>query len=317
MNYAVTPDNALISVPTYDRMCAAIVECERVDEAKDIADKARALEIYAHQAKNIEAEHRAINIRIRAERRTGELLESEERTPPTERHISSRDGTKSPSPFAETLARIGLSKQDASRFQRLAAIPAPEFEAALEKEERPTTRGLIDKPAHRTNFTGENEWFTPPPVLELARAVMGGIDLDPASSAQAQATVQAERYFSADDDGLAQEWSGRVWLNPPYAQPLLSEFVAKLIAEVRSARVAQAILLTHNYTDTAWSQAAMEAADAIGFTRGRIHFISKAGEMAQPTQGQMVCYFGPFIGRFAEVFHATATILTPLRGPYG
>ena len=58
----------------YDRMCTAIAECHRVDEVKDLRDKAMALEIYAKQAKNTDAERRACEIRLRAERRTGELL---------------------------------------------------------------------------------------------------------------------------------------------------------------------------------------------------------------------------------------------------
>ena len=58
----------------YDRMCFAIAECHRVDEVKNLRDKAQALELYARQCKNTEAERQAANVRLRAERRTGELL---------------------------------------------------------------------------------------------------------------------------------------------------------------------------------------------------------------------------------------------------
>lgn len=59
----------------YDSMCKAIAEAYEVDEVKDIRDKTRALEAYFRQAKNTEAERRACEIRLRAERRAGQLLQ--------------------------------------------------------------------------------------------------------------------------------------------------------------------------------------------------------------------------------------------------
>jgi hypothetical protein len=67
----------------------------------------------------------------------------------------------------------------------------------------------------KATFTGEFEWYTPPKYIALARAVLGDIDLDPATSEQAQKTVQAARYYTLESDGLKQEWHGRVWLKPP------------------------------------------------------------------------------------------------------
>ncbi len=84
--------------------------------------------------------------------------------------------------------------------------------------------------------TGENEWYTPADYIELARAVLGTIDLDPASSAKAQETVKASMYFTPEEDGLNQLWNGRVWLNPPYAQPWIAEFISKLVKEVSAGR---------------------------------------------------------------------------------
>ncbi len=64
----------------YDAMCRAIDEAYQIDEVKDIRDKALALEVYARQAKNIEAERRACEIRLRAERKAGELRRQEEKS---------------------------------------------------------------------------------------------------------------------------------------------------------------------------------------------------------------------------------------------
>jgi phage N-6-adenine-methyltransferase len=163
-----------------------------------------------------------------------------------------------------------------------------------------------------TEGTGENEWFTPAEYIELARAVLGGIDLDPATHEQAQETIKAAHYFTKDDDGLAHEWHGRVWLNPPYAQPDIALFVSKMVTERLAAHVSAAIMLTHNYTDTAWFQEAATTADAICFTRGRVKFYEPEGKTAAPTQGQAFFYFGNDVELFASRF-CTIGFVVPCR----
>ena len=160
-----------------------------------------------------------------------------------------------------------------------------------------------DKPAtpyFRANFSGDNEWYTPAKYVELARTVFGTIDLDPASNERAQKVVKATTYFDASTNGLAQKWSGRIWLNPPYSQPEIMQFIQKLIDELPN--IDEAILLTHNYTDTAWFHLAAKNAPAICFTRGRIKFYNQNGEGCAPTQGQAFFYYGKNKERFAEVF---------------
>jgi ParB family chromosome partitioning protein len=118
----------------------------------------------------------------------------------------------------------------------------------------------------------------------------------------AQQTVKAETFFTPEDDGLAKEWHGNVWLNPPYHRELQPLFVDKLVAEVKACRVKQAIMLTNNSTDTEWFRKAAEAANAICFTYGRVAFTTPGGEEVAPTQGQAFFYFGPNVKQFAEVF---------------
>jgi len=62
------------------------------------------------------------------------------------------------------------------------------------------------------------EWYTPEWVAELARRVMGSIDLDPASCDVAQRTIKALEYYTREDDGLAKPWVGNVFCNPPYGR---------------------------------------------------------------------------------------------------
>lgn len=155
-------------------------------------------------------------------------------------------------------------------------------------------------------LTGEIEWYTPRKYLDAAVEVMGAIDLDPASSAAAQDHVQAHRHYTMDDDGLSHDWSGRVFLNPPYAMPHIKSFTHKLVDSFGSGSVREGILLTNNATDTEWFHTAMNACTALCFTRGRIRFLEASnGELVEkgaPTHGQAFFYFGPQIDRFTQVF---------------
>jgi ParB family chromosome partitioning protein len=163
-------------------------------------------------------------------------------------------------------------------------------------------KAMAELDNHRAQGTGENEWYTPPQYLEAARHVLGGIDVDPATSALAQETVRAAAFFTTADNGLLHEWNGSVWMNPPYAQPFIQLFIEKLAMEVREGRTTAAIALTHNYTDTEWFHIAARACQAICFTRGRIKFVNPEGEEAAPTQGQAFFYFGDKVDYFADVF---------------
>ena len=175
-------------------------------------------------------------------------------------------------------------------------------ESASPEEIRAVAREVVHN--HRALGTGENEWYTPPEYIESAREVLGAFDLDPASSEHANRTIRAARFFSADDDGLAQKWRGRIWMNPPYAQPYIAQFMDKLAGSFEDGEVAEAIALTHNYTDTSWFHRGVESCSAICFTRGRIGFLSPDGKRAAPTQGQAFFYFGNNTERFVNVFSA-------------
>jgi hypothetical protein len=131
----------------YDAMCRAIDAAYEVDEAKHIRDQAIALETYARQARNTEAERKACEIRLRAERKAGQLLAKTEKAKgaPGNQHtgpVKSPDRSKSSGP--STLRDLGVSKQQSSDWQKLAAVPEQDFEAALaDKTEMPTTAGII------------------------------------------------------------------------------------------------------------------------------------------------------------------------------
>jgi len=194
----------------------------------------------------------------------------------------------------------GISQVQVSRWRKRLDDPGKYRERLIAFACRKAD--LISAENFRALGTGDNQWFTPEQYIEAARAVMGGIDLDPATHRLAQQTIRAGSYFTADDDGLDREWHGRVWLNPPYAYPLIGQFVNKLLDECASGRVEQAIMLTHNYTDAAWFHQAERIAALLCFTRGRVRFYDENRNECAPTQGQAFFYFGGEHAAFRSVF---------------
>src|SRR6266568_9141312 len=119
-----------------------------------------------------------------------------------------------------------------------------------------------------------NEWYTPEHIIEAAREVMGAIDLDPASSAEANKTVRATRYYTKEENGLMHKWPGRVWLNPPYGftsgksnQAIWSR---RLISQHEQGIATEAILLVNAATSEKWFHPLYHY--RICFVQGRIRF---------------------------------------------
>ena len=207
------------------------------------------------------------------------------------------------------IAAVESGNVSVSAAEVLLVLPVAEQAAVVADGPTAVAGAVSDIRNHRARGTGENEWYTPGAHIEAARGMMGGIDLDPASSEVAQRTVKAGAFYSLEDDGLTQEWRGKVWLNPPYAQPAIRMFAEKAVEEFTAGRMTEGIVLTHNYTDTAWFHILTRASAAICFTRGRISFLDPNGAKAAPTQGQAFFYFGSRVAAFAEAFDAFGIVL--------
>lgn len=174
---------------------------------------------------------------------------------------------------------------------------------------------LRERPAqHIASATPDTDkWYTPMCYINSARSVMGSIDVDPASSDDAQARVQATTYFTAENSGLDKEWTGNVFMNPPYSRALIKEFTNKMVKEVESGSVHQAVAITNNGTETQWCQALLSVSSAILLHSGRIQFengSTAVKEKSQNTKGQIIYYIGSNVQAFTEEFSQYGTILT-------
>lgn len=270
----------------------------------DLSAKLEAIRKYDNQ--NAERRNYWAELSIWSTRRLGEQI----REAQAAGVISSKGGDrKSNSHDASlNLEKLGINYSQSSRAQKLADIPEDRLRTAIDNAKEAgdeiTKAGVMKAVStHVTNNSGNVEWYTPSQYIEAARRVMGGVDLDPASSDAAQQTVKSKVYYTAADDGLKMTWKGRVWLNPPYSASDIAAFTSKLCDEFLLGNVKQAVLLTNNSTDSAWWQNAAEVASAICFHRGRIRFTDVVtGKNNSPLQGQTIMYFGPSVDRFVEVF---------------
>ncbi len=110
------------------------------------------------------------------------------------------------------------------------------------------------------------EWYTPSDIIERVQAAIGPIELDPCSDGK---TVPADAHFTAKDDGLAQTWAGKVYMNPPYGDAI-KVWVEKLCAEYAAGNVTEAIALVPARVDTEWFR--MFRDFAVCFVNGRLKF---------------------------------------------
>jgi ParB family chromosome partitioning protein len=199
-------------------------------------------------------------------------------------------------------------KVGASTAAEISQLPA---ETQREIASLPTRKEIVEevkKHVHVAQNSGENEWYTPPQFIESARLVMGSIDTDPASNPIANATVKAARFFTKDEDGLQQKWEGNVWMNPPYAQPLMSQFAEAISEKFETGEIEQAIILVNNATETQWFQRMASVASAVCFPKSRVKFLDPNGKPGAPLQGQAIIYMGDSKRVFRDEFRKYGAI---------
>lgn len=292
-------------------------EASTIPEAKRFVDIGVTAETWAKQQKlGDEITSYAHAFTIDALANLGRMLKATPKATGAAGPGRGKAGAKSGPAFndAPTLADLGLDKKTSSIAQKLASLPEKQLAAVREANTSVTAALQVVGKPHVSNNSGENEWYTPLYIIERARKAMGAIDCDPASNALANKNVKADVFYTAQQDGLTKKWRGRVWLNPPYSNPLCSQFCESVTSRFLNQEIEQACVLVNNATETEWFSKMHSASSAVCFLDGRVKYLDKTGTPANtPLQGQAVLYFGKRVVSFCAAF-SNAGRVTVLHG---
>lgn len=211
---------------------------------------------------------------------------------------------------ADYCASFGFSERTVERWAEK-LLDEARFE--IEKHERLLKAWQIVEMQQAANYSSETvQWYTPEKYIEGVREVLGQIDLDPASSPEANEVVQAKEFYTSD--GLEKGWHGRVFLNPPYGvsggESVAGLFCHKAVHEFKESRVTAAIILVNSLHSQQWQKPLYSF--PICFVDHRIRFVSGDGEENRnPTFQNIFVYLGPHSGKFAEVFSKFGYVMVP------
>lgn len=128
--------------------------------------------------------------------------------------------------------------------------------------------------SHQSANMGKDEWLTPPHIINA----LGKFDLDPCSPV-VRPWNTAQKHFTINDNGLMQNWNGRVWCNPPYGLEA-AKWLNKLANHGDGIALIFARTETKMFFDQVWNKA-----NAVLFLEGRLYFHHVTGEVAKANAG--------------------------------
>jgi hypothetical protein len=128
---ALKTTNGSKGLVRYEAACKALAAAVSADEVKDIRNAADAMRAAARIAKNKQLEVDAAEIRIRAERRLGELLQEQKKTVGLHKGGRPKTSANQEEVSSISLPEAGIDHKLSSRAQKLAAVPKQEFEQEL------------------------------------------------------------------------------------------------------------------------------------------------------------------------------------------
>lgn len=127
---------------------------------------------------------------------------------------------------------------------------------------------------HERVIDGKDEWLTPPEIIKA----LGEFSLDPCSPIK-RPWPTALKHFTVEDNGLAQVWEGRVWLNPPYGAE-----TGKWMARMAKHGNGIAMIFARTETET-WFEWVWPKMTAVLFLKGRVAFYHVDGHRARANAG--------------------------------
>lgn len=142
-------------------------------------------------------------------------------------------------------------------------------------------------PIPQRSTSASDTWFTPPHIFQP----LGKFDLDPAAPIENRDWIGATRTFTELEDGLAQSWEGRVWLNPPYGRGI-DRWMRKMAEHVKNGGAGIAFIFAR--TDTKyWQQYVFPVASGILWLEGRVKFCDptgRPGKYPAPAPSALIAY---------------------------
>ncbi len=244
---------------------ATVAQLDTVEDAKDLSDRAAAAQTWARRAHlGMDAVNRAAEVKLRAERRAGQLLSS----------LNARTSGRT------KVLPADVSYDQSSDWQALASIPEDRFDEAIEqtKTEGAVTRNGVMR-VHYSSATPE--WSTPQDLFDQLDAEFG-FTLDVCATAE---NAKCKSFYTEADDGLARPWSGVCWMNPPYGD-VIAAWVAKAHNTCLDGRHI-VVCLVPARTDTAWWWNYARYGE-VRFLRGRLKF--GGGESSAPFPSAVVIF---------------------------
>ena len=132
--------------------------------------------------------------------------------------------------------------------------------------------------SHQSAKMKNDEWLTPPSIIQA----LGDFCLDPCAPI-VRPWETAKSHFTIQDNGLIQDWQGRVWCNPPYGLEA-EKWLRKLADHGNGIALIFARTETRMFFSQVWSRA-----NGILFLKGRLHFHYVDGTRAKANSGAPSC----------------------------